>query len=58
MAEPILPEEVVDRLIFAKDVLVLLEDTRLFGPLISQAIDDIDSLLIKARTLLEIEDTR
>ena len=37
--------EVHDRLAFPRGVLCLLKDTQLFGPMVEQALEDIDTLI-------------
>ena len=44
-------DEAKEKLSFPRGVLVLLKDTRLFGPQVEQAIEDIDYLIEKAGEL-------
>ncbi len=44
-------QEIKDSLQFPRSVLVLLKETRLFSPLLDQAIEDIDSVIKKAEEL-------
>ncbi len=37
--------EIADKLIFVRGFLVLLRDTRLFGPLLERAIDELDDVV-------------
>lgn len=41
------PETVREKLLFPRGVLSILKDTELFGPMIDQAIKDLDDLLKK-----------
>ena len=40
-------ESVREKLLFSRGVLSILKETDLFGPLIDQAIEDLDYLLLK-----------
>lgn len=40
-----LTDEILDRLIFPRGVLLLLKETGLFGPEIDKAIEDMDYLI-------------
>ena len=39
--------EIKDKLLFQRGVLLLLKETRLFGPLIEKAVEDLDSVMEK-----------
>ncbi|MBI2095069.1 MAG: hypothetical protein HYT89_02755 [Candidatus Omnitrophica bacterium] len=43
------PEIVREKLLFPRGVLSILHDTDLFGPMIDQAMEDLDHLLRKVR---------
>lgn len=43
------PDEARERVLFARGVLTLLADTRLFGPLVDKAIEGLDDVAAYVR---------